>query len=84
MASLTDLREVVDVVIGVDPHAWDLARTRAELGGKVCLWGGVNGHLTVEQGTVAQVEAEVGGLPAREGHGHSSQPRRSRRLQRRH
>ncbi len=50
----------IDVVIGVDPHAWDLAQTKAELGDKVCLWGGVNGHLTVEQGTAAEVEAEVG------------------------
>jgi hypothetical protein len=49
----------VDVVIGVDPHAWDLASTRRKLGGRVCLWGGVNGHLTVEQGTPAQVRAEV-------------------------
>jgi uroporphyrinogen-III decarboxylase len=49
----------IDVLIGVDPHAWDLGRTRAELGGKVCLWGGLNGHLTVEQGTAAQVEVEV-------------------------
>ncbi len=49
----------IDAVIGVDPHAWDLARAKAELGHRVCLWGGVNGHLTVEQGTPAQVEAEV-------------------------
>jgi len=49
----------IDAVIGVDPRAWDLAQTKAELGRRVCLWGGVNGHLTVEQGTPAQVEAEV-------------------------
>jgi len=49
----------IDVVIGIDPHAWDLAVTKAELGHKVCLWGGVNGHLTVEQGTLAEVETEV-------------------------
>jgi len=49
----------IDAVIGVDPQAWDLAQTKAELGRRVCLWGGVNGHLTVEQGTPAQVEAEV-------------------------
>jgi uroporphyrinogen decarboxylase len=49
----------VDVVIGVDPAAWDLRTAKDKLGGKVCLWGGVNGHLTVEQGTPEQVRAEV-------------------------
>jgi len=49
----------VDVVIGVDPAEWELEITRRKLGGKVCLWGGVNGHLTVEQGTAGQVRAEV-------------------------
>jgi len=49
----------IEAAIGVDPRAWDLAQTKAELGQRVCLWGGVNGHLTVEQGTPAQVEAEV-------------------------
>ena len=49
----------VDVLIGVDPQFWDLAKTKATLGGKVCLWGGVNGHLTVELGTPEQVRAET-------------------------
>ena len=49
----------VDAVIGVDPHAWDLETTKRKLAGKVCLWGGVNGHLTVEQGTPEEVRAEV-------------------------
>ncbi len=49
----------IDAVIGVDPHTWDFPLTKSALGGRVCLWGGVNGHLTVEQGTSAQVEAEV-------------------------
>lgn len=49
----------VDVVIGVDPAEWDLRTTKRKLGGKVCLWGGVNGHLTVEQGTPEQVRTEV-------------------------
>jgi uroporphyrinogen decarboxylase len=49
----------VDALIGVDPREWDLERTKRKLGGKVCLWGGVNGHLTVEQGTEEQVAAEV-------------------------
>jgi len=49
----------VDVIIGVDPEAYDLEETRRVLGGRVCLWGGVNGHLTVEQGTPEAVMGEV-------------------------
>ena len=49
----------VDVLIGVDPQAWDLAETRRRLEGQVCLWGGVNGHLTVERGSPSEVRAEV-------------------------
>lgn len=49
----------VDVLIGVDPEAFDLAETKRALDGKVCLWGGVNGHLTVEQGAPGDVQREV-------------------------
>jgi hypothetical protein len=49
----------IDAVIGVDPRAWDLAGAKAVLGGKVCLWGGVNGHLTIEQGTTQETADEV-------------------------
>lgn len=49
----------VDVIIGVDPRQWDMARARQVLSGRVCLWGGVNGHLTVEQGDPDAVRAEV-------------------------
>jgi len=49
----------VDVIIGVDPHAYDLQATKEKLGGRVCLWGGVNGHLTVEHGIPAKVKTEV-------------------------
>lgn len=49
----------LDVLMGVDPRAWGLAQTARTLGGRVTLWGGVNGHLTVEQGTPAEVRAEV-------------------------
>jgi len=49
----------VDVIIGVDPQAYDLQATKEKLGGRVCLWGGVNGHLTIEHGTPEVVEAEV-------------------------
>ena len=49
----------VDVIIGVDPHAYDLGATKEILGGRVCLWGGVNGHLTVEHGSSESVQNEV-------------------------
>jgi uroporphyrinogen-III decarboxylase len=49
----------VDVIIGVDPEKWDLAAAKGNLAGKVCLWGGVNGHMTVEKGTTEDVRAEV-------------------------
>jgi len=49
----------VDVIIGVDPHQWDLAKAKQVLQDKVCLWGGVNGHQTVEMGTRAEVIAET-------------------------
>ena len=49
----------VDVLMGVDPMEWDLAKTKEILKGKVCLWGGVNGQHTVEQGKPESVRAEV-------------------------
>ncbi len=49
----------IDVLIGVDPQEWDLAETKWKLGGKACLWGGVNGHLTVEQGQPEDVREAV-------------------------
>jgi len=49
----------VDVLVGVDPMRWDLETVKRRVAGKVCLWGGVNGHLTVEQGTASEVRAEV-------------------------
>jgi uroporphyrinogen-III decarboxylase len=49
----------VDVIIGVDPEAYELDETKAKLGGRVCLWGGVNGHLTIEQGSPEAVRGEV-------------------------
>ena len=60
MPLLDDIREAgVDVLIGVDPAEWDLAAAHRKLAGRVCLWGGVNGHLTVERGTSDQVRSEV-------------------------
>ncbi len=49
----------VDVIIGVDPLAYNLEQTKKILGGRVCLWGGVNGHLTVERGSPQDVRQEV-------------------------
>ena len=49
----------VDVLIGVDPKEYDLRQTAELSAGKLCLWGGVNGHLTMERGTPDQVVQEV-------------------------
>ncbi|MBN1402323.1 MAG: hypothetical protein JXA74_15895 [Anaerolineae bacterium] len=49
----------IDVLIGVDPREWDLQATKAKLQGKICLWGGLNGPLTVEQGQQAEVRQAV-------------------------
>jgi len=60
MALLETFAEAsVDVVIGVDPMEWDLAVAKQKLGARVCLWGGVNGHRTVEQGSAADVRSAV-------------------------
>jgi len=52
----------VDVIIGVDPvqdvHC-DLQQMRHKTQGRLCLWGGVNGFITVETGTQQQVREEV-------------------------
>ena len=49
----------VDVLIGVDPREYDLEVLAKKAKGKLCLWGGVNGHLTVEGGAPEQVAQEV-------------------------
>ncbi len=51
----------VDVLIGVDPvqGGMDLTALRAKTAGRLCLWGGVNGPLTIERGTPAEVRAAV-------------------------
>lgn len=49
----------VDVLIGVDPREYDLAKLKQQAQGRLCLWGGINGHLTVENSTPAEVRAEV-------------------------
>ena len=49
----------VDVLIGVDPRQFDLGKLAELAHGRICLWGGVNGHLTVERGSPTEVESEV-------------------------
>jgi len=52
----------VDVLIGIDPiqgtHT-DMALLKEKLGGRVCLWGGVSGAVTVERGNEEKVRTAV-------------------------
>ena len=47
----------IDSLVGVDPVQGkaDLAETKRRLGSHVCLWGGVNGAVTLGQGTPEEV-----------------------------
>ena len=49
----------LDAIIGVDPLVTDLAAIKRAVTGRIALWGGVNGYITVEQGTEAEVRAAV-------------------------
>jgi len=52
----------IDVIIGIDPiqgKGTNLKLLKEKLGGKICLWGGVNGFLTIERGTEKEVEKAV-------------------------
>ncbi|MBI2501751.1 MAG: hypothetical protein HYW07_00755 [Candidatus Latescibacteria bacterium] len=52
----------IDVLIGPDPvqgKGTDLARMAAQLRGRMCTWGGVNGFVTVELGTREEIDAAV-------------------------
>jgi hypothetical protein len=52
----------VDVLMGVDPaqdRMMDLALLKIKTAGRLCLWGGVCGYLTVERGTEEDVRREV-------------------------
>jgi hypothetical protein len=63
MAILDILIEAgVDVLIGVDPvqgKGTDMAEMRRKTRGRMALWGGVNGFVTVEQGTPDDVRRAV-------------------------
>ena len=60
---LDNLRQAdIDVLIGVDPlqaGPTPLQTMRDALKDKVCLWGGINGALTVEEGSAEQVRQAV-------------------------
>jgi len=52
----------IDVLIGLDPvqdARADFAFTKQKLGGKICLWGGVNGFVTIERGTEDEARQAV-------------------------
>jgi len=52
----------IDVLIGADPvqgKGTDLKIMKEELKGKMCIWGGVNGFVTVEEGTDKDIEQAV-------------------------
>jgi len=49
----------VDVLVGVDPREYNLDVLAGKARGHMCLWGGVNGHITVENGAPEQVAQEV-------------------------
>lgn len=49
----------VDVLIGVDPMEWDMRKAGQILQEKICMWGGVNGQLTVEKKDTDAVREEV-------------------------
>jgi uroporphyrinogen-III decarboxylase len=56
------LESGIDTLIGLDPVQGRNASFQAlkrKLGGQVCLWGGVNGFVTMELGTPEEVQAEV-------------------------
>ena len=56
------LESGIDVLIGIDPvqgTQTDMPLLRQKLGGKVCLWGGVSGAVTVEMGAEEEVRAAV-------------------------
>ena len=52
----------VDVLIGVDPvqgKGTDMACMREQTRGRMALWGGVNGFVTVERGSAKEIEHAV-------------------------
>ena len=55
-------RSGIDTLIGIDPvqgTQTDMPLLKRKLGGRVCLWGGVSGAVTVEMGSEDEVRAAV-------------------------
>jgi len=63
MPLLDDFLELgIDVLIGIDPvqgKGTDLKLLKERLGERICLWGGLNGFLTIEKGTEKEVQEAV-------------------------
>jgi len=63
MPLLNDLLQLdIDVLIGVDPvqgKGTNLKLLKKKVNGEMCLWGGVNGFLTIEKGKEKEVEHAV-------------------------
>ena len=63
MPLLDDFLELgIDVLIGVDPvqgKGTDLKLLKEKVDGRMCLWGGVNGFLTIEKDEEEEVEEAV-------------------------
>ena len=56
------LESGIDVLIGLDPvqgKGTDLGAIKRKVGDRICLWGGVNGFVTMETGTPDDVRTEV-------------------------
>ena len=52
----------IDVLIGADPvqgKSTDLSLMKQQFRGDTCIWGGINGFITVEQGTPEEIDAAV-------------------------
>ena len=56
------LESDIDVLIGVDPvqgRGTDLKEIKHKIGNRICIWGGINGFLTIELGTPKEIEDAV-------------------------
>jgi len=56
------LQAGIDVLIGIDPIQGtytDMPLLKQKLGGRICLWGGVSGAITVEMGSEQEIRSAV-------------------------
>jgi hypothetical protein len=56
------LQAGLDVLIGIDPIQGtytDMPLLKQKLGGRICLWGGVSGAITVEMGSEPEIRTAV-------------------------